>query len=104
MAFAVSEQKKKKNDKNYNRYRIRTQLYDSDEVCFNQYKVNNHEIAIRSAGETKRKAKHSTAVKTQETQGGKSAGALPAGEPTEEVKEQRKESGDNEAEVEHLRE
>lgn len=79
-------------------------MYDSDEVWFNQYKVNKHEIAIRTGGETKRKAKHSTAVKTQETQGGKSAGALPAGEPTEEVKEQRKEAGDNEAEVEHLRE
>lgn len=81
-------------------------MYHSDEVWFNQYKVSNHEIAIRAGGETKKKkkAKHSTAVKTQETKGGKSAGALPAGEPTEEVKEQRKEAGDNEAEVEHLRE
>lgn len=52
----------------------------------------------------KSKAQHSTAVKTQETQQGNSAGALPAGEPTEEVKEQQKEAGDNEAEVEHLRE
>lgn len=34
-------------------------------------------------------------------QGGKRAGALPAGEPTEEVKEQQKEVGDNEAQVEH---
>lgn len=45
MAFDVSEQKKRKKTIKFTTDTKLEFLYDSDEVWFNQYKVNNCEIA-----------------------------------------------------------
>lgn len=83
MAFAVSEQKKT--------IKITTDT-ELELNCTTLMKfglISTRSITMKSQyvreekQNNKKKAKHSTAVKRQETQGGKRAGALPAGEPTE---------------------